>query len=119
MEVFIDFNACQGIDENGKSENNDLWSYMNRLYNDDKVGPDKLQCLTQKLVGDTNCPIAERRHFAEHNLVRGHNEVDDTWVVLRGRDALHEDKFYGKEAFKHLVDARVCLVLLRSTVALV
>ena len=105
VEVFIDFNACQGIDENGKTQNNDLWSYMNRLYLDDKVGPEKLQALTQKLVGDGNCPIAERRHLAEHNLVRGHNEIDDTWTFLRGRDALYEDKFYGKEAFKHLVDA--------------
>ena len=105
VEVFIDFNACQGIDENGKAENNDLWSYMNRLYNDDKVGSDKLQALTQKLVGDGNCPIAERRLLAEHNLVRGHNQVDDTWVALRGHGALKERKFYGKEGFNHVVDA--------------
>ena len=103
--MFIDFNACQGIDENGKAENNDLWSYMNRLYNDDKVGSDKLQALTQKLVGDGNCPIAERRLLAEHNLVRGHNQVDDTWVALRGHGALKERKFYGKEGFNHVVDA--------------
>jgi hypothetical protein len=57
--VFIKFNACQGINENGVAQNNDLWSYMNRLYLQDKISADKLQALTQKLVGNDNCPFAE------------------------------------------------------------
>jgi hypothetical protein len=105
VEVFIDFNACQGIDEDGDAENNDLWSYMNRLYIEDKVGPEKLQALTQKLVGDDNCHIAQRRHLADHDLIRGHTDLDDEWVTLGGRAALYEDMYYGRESFNYLVDA--------------
>lgn len=105
VDVFIDFNACQGIDEDGDEENNDLWSYMNRLYIDDKVGPEKLQALTQKLVGDKNCDIAQRKHLADHDLIRGHTDFDDEWVVLGGRAALYENHYYGKEAFNYLIDA--------------
>eukprot|EP00545_Synedropsis_sp_CCMP1620_P000179 CAMPEP_0119010630 /NCGR_PEP_ID=MMETSP1176-20130426/5139_1 /TAXON_ID=265551 /ORGANISM="Synedropsis recta cf, Strain CCMP1620" /LENGTH=1000 /DNA_ID=CAMNT_0006963329 /DNA_START=157 /DNA_END=3159 /DNA_ORIENTATION=+ len=104
VELFIDFNACEGIDEDGDTENNDLWSYMNRLFIEDKVGADKLQALTQKLVGDKNCDIAQRRHLADRDLIRGHTDLDDEWIVLGGRGALHEDMFYGKEAFNYLVE---------------
>jgi hypothetical protein len=79
---------------------------MNRMYIQDKISASKLQALTQKLVGTDNCPFAEARYLSQKNLVRGYeNDSDDEWLILRGRDALEHDKFYGKEAFNYLVNA--------------
>ena len=105
MKVFIKFSACKGIDEDGKDKNNDLWSYMNRLYLDNKVSGEKLQALTQKLVGNDNCHIAEAHNLNKSNLTRGFKQLDDKWVILRGKDALNDNRYYGKEAFNYLMDS--------------
>lgn len=73
---------------------------------DDKVSGEKLQALTQKLVGTENCHIAEARNLNNNNVTRGYKELDDTWITLRGKDALVNNKYYGKEAFSYLVDAK-------------
>jgi hypothetical protein len=80
---------------------------MNRLYMQDKISAEKLQTLTQKIVGDDNCPFAEAKYLAEQNLIRGYeNGVESSWMILKGRDALEYDTFYGKEAFNYLAEAK-------------
>ena len=79
---------------------------MNRLYLDNKVSGEKLQALTQKLVGNENCHIAEARNLNMNNLTRGFKQFDDKWIILRGKDALNDNRYYGKEAFNYLVDSK-------------
>ena len=113
----VEYKACSGLDERLAPETNDLWSYVNRLYVEGRIGPNKVQGLTRKLVGDLNCRLAEKQHLAQaHGLVRGRREVDG-WTRLASNYAMGDDLFYGRIPSNALMMATTTtnepLVLLR------
>lgn len=103
-DITITYNACTGIDQNGKASNNNLWAYANRLFIEGRLSRAKLQALTRKLVGDNNCVDAERRMLASRGLSRGYKNKDAEWTLLGGRESLGNYTFIGKEGFNYLIN---------------
>jgi len=85
-EIDIEFQSCQGFDRRGRADNNDLWSYMNRLYHEGKVSANKLAYLSQMLVGEDpdNCDIATDRFMKEKGYVTGY-EHSSLWEPVASK----------------------------------
>ena len=116
MRINIDFNACQGIDRLGRQDNNDLWSYANRLYMDGKFTADHLMSLSKKLVGDevrSMCRYAEYQLMNEKGYILGYTVDTDNWTNVAGREALAPDVLFGKLSFTELVPADGSFILER------
>lgn len=118
VKVAIDFNACQGINRNLHNDNNDLWSYMHRLYLEDKVTSEQLHTLSKTLVGDdrNQCKNAIEKHIGLSGLAKGYIHDEDKWVQVIGRDSLKMDNEFGSESFNAVFDdapngivRRVCI----------
>jgi hypothetical protein len=110
-DISIKCNACTGIDQNGKADNNDLWPYANRLFIEGCLSRSKLQALSRKLIGDNRCYDAEKRMLASRGLSRGYNNDADEWTILAGREALGNETYISKQASKYLIDASNPLIL--------
>mmetsp|Transcript_29125 Transcript_29125/g.48153 ORF Transcript_29125/g.48153 Transcript_29125/m.48153 type:complete len:966 (-) Transcript_29125:190-3087(-) len=108
----IDFNACEGLDRYGEDDSNDLWSYMNRLYVEDKITAEKLLDLNTKLVGDDDnmCQFAMNKHMAEKGFAVGHQS---SWTQLAGREALAMETPIGQTTFMTLLEASSSKILKR------
>jgi len=64
-DLDINFNACQGANNN----NNDLKSYVERLYDEGKIAEDKKTAVDEVVVGETYCREAIDKFLDEENLV--------------------------------------------------
>jgi len=122
-KVYIDFNACQGINRNLHNQNNDLWSYMHRLYLEGKVTSEQLYDLSKTLVGDNKnqCKVAIEKHIGLTGLTMGYMHDEDRWVHVIGRDSLEMDNEFGGESFNAVFDdapngivRRVCIDCIES-----
>jgi len=88
-QIDIDFNACQGINRHGHRANNDLWSYMNQLFIDGKVGPEKLADLNEVLVDHGRCDRASDKFlYQKRALSTGYKHDDTVWTIVAGREGL-------------------------------
>jgi len=90
-DIDIDFNACQGINQNGHPQINDLWSYMNQLFLEGKVGPEKLADLNEVLVGTHHraCDRAtDKMMYTKKALSTGYEHDESMWTIVAGREGL-------------------------------
>ena len=115
-KVEIDFNSCQGTNRQGNAQNNDLWSYANRLYMEERLSADVLNKISKSLVGDNPnvCHHAEQAMMAANRYSVGYTPPTG-WFQLEGRDAMSMESNYGPlaihksfEASTEHVIKRVC-----------
>merc|ERR1719242_746973 len=120
-KVYIDFNACQGFDRNGNNDNNDLWSYMNRLYREEKVTQDQLFEIGKVLVGENPnlCQDAIDEKNLVDGLAKGYNEDTQTWVKVVGRDSLHMDEPFSSESFNYVFSQSPNKIIMRICISCV
>jgi len=103
--VDINFAACQGFDLYGKNDNNDLWSYMNRLFREGHVTRDQFKSLGKKLVGEQpdRCNLRTEEFMHDNGYIRGHKEDPTVWEMAAGKGYL-TNSGVSREGFKKLVD---------------
>ena len=91
----IAFNACQGINRNGKEDNNDLWAYANRLHMEGLYDYDDMLVMTSQLVGDQPddqiCRDAEEKMLHERGYALGYSHDETTRIPLVGKGFLALD----------------------------
>jgi len=99
-KLYIDFQSCQGYDREGRNDDNDLWSYSNRLFQEGKLSAEKLAYLSTVLVGENpdRCDDATDRFMQEKGYITGYNEDTTQWHKIAARDALGET-YFGDSAF--------------------
>jgi len=108
-QIYIDFNACQGIDRIGNNDNNDLWAYMNRLVLDGRVSREKIGYLSENLVGDSpdRCNDATEKFMATKNQenahVIGYKAAETMWDQVAGKGGMLSSP-YAKGASNVLLD---------------
>mmetsp|Transcript_7047 Transcript_7047/g.9943 ORF Transcript_7047/g.9943 Transcript_7047/m.9943 type:complete len:784 (+) Transcript_7047:183-2534(+) len=102
-EIYVDFNACQGYDRFGHKDNNDLWSYMNRLYREGKISGDKLSFISKMLVGEhpDNCDIATDRFMKGKGYVTGYDH-SSIWEPVASKGKFGTE-YVGDFAFNKLI----------------
>jgi hypothetical protein len=78
----IDFNACQGANNN----NNDLEAYYEQLVDEDKADPEELEDLHEHLVGETYCREAIDSFLATQDIAQAPacplSEPDDCGCMI-------------------------------------
>jgi len=100
-KVEVDFNACQGRDNN----NNNLWAYAARLFDEGKMTRHEFGKVGRALTNHpNNLDFPAGRHAtnkAKHDkgFVVGHAHDEATWTHVAGRDALWRGEPYGRNAF--------------------
>ena len=104
----LDFNACQGKDRYGDDDDNDLWSYVHRLYLEEKIADgEKLVGLSTKLVGDdpNACDGAIKKQLAGAiGVERGYNSPN-SWQIFAGRESVSAAHGYGRHGFAKRLQA--------------
>jgi len=103
--VDIEFQACQGYDHYGRNDNNDLWSYMNRLWREGKVAPEQMVLLNKKLVGEQpdRCNLRTEEFMHDNGYIMGYNQDRTMWTVAAGKGVL-EDPGVSLDGFNKLMD---------------
>jgi hypothetical protein len=95
--VHVDFNACRGIN----NQNNDLWSYMARLYYQGDITPRQFGEAGRIITNDNyGCAEASMKRLNDrNNFQRGYMHDESMWTKVAGRDSLKQTENYGPRAF--------------------
>jgi len=95
IKVEIDFNACQGRG----NENNDLWAYAARLYDEGGITAEQFGKVGRVLTNDHDCYHATEFAKQQKGLYTGYTHAADTWTKVAGRDVMKTEPL-GREAFR-------------------
>jgi len=94
-QVYIDFNACQGIN----NRNNDLWAYIAKLYYQKDVTKEQFG-EAGRIITDKACVETDLYHLNTNlDLSRGYDHDVTAWTKVAGRDDLSDGHAFGLGAF--------------------
>jgi len=119
VKVFIDFNSCEGYDRKGNDDNNDLWSYMNRLYYEDKVTKEQLLELGKVLVGDQPklCHEAIEEKYLQNGSTIGYNEDTQIWEKVIGKESLKMEAPFPSLSFDYVFSQSPDKIIMRVCIS--
>jgi hypothetical protein len=92
--VDINFNACQGIN----NQNNNLWAYMARLYYQGDISPKQFGA-AGRVITNGDCGGATSNQLNKMNLQTGYTPDSSMWTRVAGRDSMKQKDPYGHRAF--------------------
>ena len=93
---YIDFNACQGIN----NRNNDLWAYTASLYREGRMSNEQFGTVG-KIITDNGCDRSTDYHLKQKSgLDRGYKYDESKWTNAIGRDGMRIRPALGLEGFK-------------------
>ena len=96
--VDLQFQACQGAN----NRNNDLSAFVQQLVNDGKLSDAEQDIISQRVVGNHQCPTAIENKLNEAGFESGFNIDESKWtfIIGEGFDDRQPNVKYFQEMFE-------------------